>query len=583
MTTLIKLKNISWLVIFIFSLVIKAVASEKNVQNDSKIDLLLAGGTLPVCSSFSQKNCADESFSSQALTQLLYKFDTESITRFNNSDFYNALSKQDKLNINSLLEIIYSKSNNQVLTKNEVSKLLRSSKFKTLFLELPDSLYFSMFDFFEVRQLDNNDLRKTEKVVLANSNNNSSKLIFETFHQQAVKRAKQKGKAETDIIVITASSRDPFESADFYQGVFANLNAKTLWLPLDSSLQRAIEFSRCDQLEQIRQDNLLFDRARIYPQRTKQQLDYCLHPKKLLEAIKQADGIFFNGGDQSRTLAALVNSKQQPTEVLTLIEQQVKNGQLIVAGTSAGTAVQAGGKHLNHDVVMVTNGDPQLALSRGAFSTAAPSVRCSETGTCPKTEIQHGDLTYIKGGGTGLFNLGLLDTHFSERDREVRLTVLATMTNNQFGYGVDETTALAVSFNSPFSTKMQVIGENGVFVIDVKDKQSSVVTGQKNYVSGISYYLNHGDTMQYDHKHNQLNVSFAKTSALINEQHKAKYKPAKEGIWRANVSKHCGSKEIINWQLFNATFALKASNQSQFALNSKGQCSYANLPFVISM
>ena len=59
--------------------------------------------------------------------------------------------------------------------------------------------------------------------------------------------------------------------------------------------------------------------------------------------------------------------------------------------------------------------------------------------------MQGSDLTYRAGGGSGLFNIGILDTHFSERDREARLALLTAYTGTRFGFGVDEATALMVN------------------------------------------------------------------------------------------------------------------------------------------
>lgn len=582
MTTLIKLKRLSWLVILTFFLSEKGFTSEPQGLNETKIDLLLAGGTLPICSSFSPKNCLSESFSPEDLSQLLYRFEQKSINRFQDSEFYSKLSEPKKQNINSLISTIYRNRNNELLSKRQISDMLRSSKYRSEFLALPDSLYFAMHDFFEVRQLNQQGSRKAEKVNFADSSNANSKKIFQTFYQQALTRAKEKGKSQPDLLVITASSRDPFESADFYLGVFAKFNANTQWLPLDASLQLAIETSSCEQLEQIRQQHQLFDRARIYPRRAERQKTLCQNPANLLKQIEQADGIFFNGGDQSRTLAALTNSQQQNTKLLTLIKQQVKKRLLIVAGTSAGTAVQGGGENLGRNVAMISNGDPEFALRRGAFASQPPSARCSEAGSCAEQKRQAGDLTYLNRGGTGLFNIGVIDTHFSERDREIRLAVLAFENKNRFGFGVDETTALAVSYESQQTARMKVIGENGVFVIDTIKGKASINAGENNFVSGISYYLNEGDELTYHSGKQKLNIDFSPLSEQLIDTTPAKYKANKRGEWRAQVSQKCGSKKTIKWENFELLFAVKAAKDSTFALNSKQQCSYAQLPFVVS-
>ena len=582
MIFLTKLVKVSWLTLITLSFINKGIANETHNQNNEQIDLLLAGGSLPVCSSFTPKNCSTELFSSEQLSSILYQFDRNSIVRFQQSEFYKNLSKQHKENINSLVLTIHEEIQTSLTSKSSISKLLKNSDFKDVFIELPDSLYFALFDFFEVRQLTAAQTRKIETVNFTQSKNENSKKIFKRFYQQAKQNAAKKGKTSPTIIVTTASSRDPFESADFYSGVFNQFDAETQWLPLDMSLLHAIEFSKCDQLEQVRQLHLLFDRERIYPNRTKQQKQLCKNPTLILEQVKSADGIFFNGGDQTRTRAALIDSQGNPTPWLNLIAEQMKSHQLIVAGTSAGTAVQAGGEVDGKNIVMVSNGAPEVSLQRGAFAAHPPSARCSETGSCPTQDLQPGDLTYLNTGGTGLFDIGLLDTHFSERDREVRLAVLGFTTNTSLGFGVDETTALAVSFTSPNLVNMSVIGENGVFIADTSLKQGLIKSGQSNYVAGISHYLTEGDNATFARDKGELKVLLNTDSKTLEKRYKANFKYQGYGEWRHHVSLKCGSRQQISWTAFSTSFATKASNETQFKLNNKRQCSYADLPFVIA-
>lgn len=582
MIFLTKLVKVSWLTLIALSFINKGIANETHNQKNEQIDLLLAGGSLPVCSSFTPKNCSTELFSSEQLNSILYQFDRNSIVRFQQSEFYKNLSEQHKENINSLVLTIHEEKQTSLISKSSISNILKSSDFKDVFLELPDPLYFALFDFFEARQLTKAQTRKVEAVNLTHSKNENSKKIFKRFYLQAKQNAVKKGKRSPTILVATASSRDPFESADFYSEVFNQFDAETKWLPLDMSLLHAIEFSKCDQLEQVRQQHLLFDRERIYPNRTKQQTQLCKNPKLILEQVKNADGIFFNGGDQTRTRAALIDSHDKPSPWLKLIAEQMKSHQLIVAGTSAGTAVQAGGEVNGKNIVMVSNGAPETSLQRGAFAALPPSARCSETGSCPNQNLQSGDLTYLNTGGTGLFDIGLLDTHFSERDREVRLAVLAFTTKAPLGFGVDETTALAVSFASSNLVNMSVIGENGVFIANTNLEKGMIKSGQNNYVSGVSHYLTEGDKANFARDIGQLNVLLNSDSKNLEKRYKANFKYQGYGEWRHQVSLKCGSREQISWTAFNTIFATKASNETQFKLNNKRQCSYAGLPFVIA-
>ena len=579
------------------------MAADQAQKSDSQYDLILAGGGLSTCSSFSPKKCRKENFSGEDLQQITFRFSKNAQANFQQSQFYASLSHTQKMNINSIIFHIQSEEGDALLTKRAIRTILMGSDLKAQYQSLPDNLYFALFDFFEHRQLKQDGTRKTERVELAQNRNLGAYRVFQAFYQQAALRAKTKGKRKPTLIAITASARDPFESADFYTSVLSHFDADVGYVPLDMSLQQAINASNpaaCHQLETYRNHNLSFDRARIYPERAELQRQLCLEPDRLLSLLAQADGLFFNGGDQSRTLAALTREDGSPSDALQIIKSQVAQKQLVVAGTSAGTAVQAGGQNIWGAVPMITNGDPELALKRGAFADAAPSARCSETGTCDQSDRQPGDLTYKVEGGTGLFNLGLLDTHFSERDREVRLSVFSLLTQQRFAFGVDEATALLVTNRHNGDVAMTVVGENGVFVVDNHAPQFNLKRGTNsqnannqstkeqnaeattaNFVSGQAHFVNEGDTLLYQAQDQTLKVTFAADSRILEDFTPASHAASRHGDWRKNISKNCGTQKLRQWQSMSQQYSVKASSQTRFAKNNKKQCSYNNLPFVI--
>jgi cyanophycinase len=128
--------------------------------------------------------------------------------------------------------------------------------------------------------------------------------------------------------------------------------------------------------------------------------------------LRRADVIFFGGGDQSRLLARL---KDRPA-VLEAVRQAHTRG-AVIAGTSAGTAVM----------------------------TRFPMIT--------------GDASWNSSGGLGLFPYGLLDTHFSQRRREGRLTRMARATRTPLAFGIDENTALVVEHG-----RMRAVGANQVLM-----------------------------------------------------------------------------------------------------------------------
>jgi cyanophycinase len=141
-------------------------------------------------------------------------------------------------------------------------------------------------------------------------------------------------------------------------------------------------------------------------------------------AAKNARGVFFSGGVQSRILDAL-----EDTPVLDAIREAFDNG-AVIGGTSAGTACQS--------PLMIT-GD--------------------------------GDFTVIQGGavelrdGLDLFRGVIVDQHFIARQRFNRLMSVTLENPELLGVGIDEATAVWARPDGTF----EVIGRSSVIVIDASD------------------------------------------------------------------------------------------------------------------
>lgn len=556
-------------------------ANEKS-RSEITYDLLLAGGGLKTCSSMSVKNCTKNSFLEDAKQQILYKISPPSIERFIKTKIVQQLTTEYRLNIYSVLEDLAALTKGNPLSKNDLRKAFKRTGNLSLFQQLSDPLYYALLDSLEAPQLNNSGDRLRERVALLNTSSHASIDIYQQFVRQATLRSESD---TPQIVVITASSRDPFEVADFYLDVFTQAGANTQWLPIDKTLQQARELEEqglngCQRLAEIRAENMSFHRESIYPERVKKQLHYCQHPQEMLAIIGNANGIFFNGGDQSLTLAALKRSDASDNDVLSLIKQKVTAGEMIVGGTSAGTAVQGGGEFNNKPVVMLTNGDSANAMQRGVFANPPPSQRCQHDIACGQG-IKSGDLTYNPSGGTGLFNLGILDTHFSERDRETRLALFTAATRQKFGFGVDEASALLVKTdNENASYQLGVIGQSGVFIFDQTVghlSQSFTANHKRIELSGISHYLTTGSKAIYNKEKGWQFDLIGKSITELNS-----LEPLEHGVWRDQIWQHCGSKKAFSWNQFDNLYQLKASAHTDFKLNaSKTQCGYTNLPFVI--
>ena len=284
---------------------------------------------------------------------------------------------------------------------------------------------------------------------------------------------------------MTASARDPFEAAHYYVSVFEQMGAEVIWLPLDAALQAGIATRQCDQLEMFRQQiQGNTDRARLYPKQVELQKDFCASPIKLYQLLNQIDGLFLNGGDQSLTLKAWTTPDESPSEALTIIKKRLSKQEIVIGGTSAGTAVMA-------DKNMITGGTSEGALSFGVFATEAPSERC-EVANCDAS-VPATAVTYREQGGLGFFPFGIPDTHFSQRDRYLRLLLLSANADSKMAFGVDENTALLVDLSH---RSLSVVGEHGVWALAQVErlKQSQA----NSEINAVSHYLTPGSYAEID-------------------------------------------------------------------------------------
>jgi cyanophycinase len=551
--------------------------------------LMLAGGGLATCSSMTTKNCLENNVNDDSKNEILYQVSEKNIQKFISTGVFLDLSNQHKVQLNAAIQHIYAINDGAVINSNSLRELFAKTDNLALYQSMDDGLYYALLDSFEFAQTDRKGQRKPEQVDLKNNKNKAAVRVYQSFVDQATLRMPQ-GQTRPKIAVITASSRDPFEVADFYLSVFEQAGAEVIWLPLDSAYRQARELEEnglvgCDVLPQIRAQNNSYYREEIYPLLTAKQLQFCRSPGQMSHALSEVQGVFFNGGDQSLTLNSLILTDGTDSDELRLIKQQVKAGKLIVGGTSAGTAVQAGGVFAHLPIPMITNGNPELAMSRGAFATAPPSQRCSANNDCGQG-VLGGDLTYNLSGGTGLFDLGLLDTHFSERDRETRLAVFTAASKQRFGFGVDEATALLVGYSADRKNiVLKVIGQNGVFIVDRLNSRYSHETPkgesstQQVELAALSHYLTEESEAYYDREKSILAFSLAgqrlsDVKSLSRLDH---------GQWRDQLRAKCGTKETIAWQQFGNQYNVKAESATVFSYNSAlDHCSYSNLPFVIS-
>ncbi|WP_290887631.1 hypothetical protein [Arenimonas sp.] len=299
------------------------------------------------------------------------------------------------------------------------------------------------------------DGRARERADLADSREQAGVAILRAFVAAAAARADGR---PPRIAVVTASAVDPFDPVDFYLDAFRELGADAVWWPVDAALKAAVSSGDCDALESLRREHLqLADRDRIYPDLAEQQRQACLDPEATAALPGQVQGMFFAGGDQWRHRAAFFDAADRPNAWLVSLRASHASGALVVGGTSAGTAVQGG-------AAMLSNGTSALALREGARARAPMAPGCARAGRCADG-LDEDTLTYWDRGGLGLLPGWTMDTHFSERARELRLLALMHAAKVDHALGVDETSAIRV-VKQDGALRFEALGAQGGWLFE---------------------------------------------------------------------------------------------------------------------
>ncbi|MBN8431226.1 cyanophycinase [Microbulbifer salipaludis] len=171
----------------------------------------------------------------------------------------------------------------------------------------------------------------------------------------------------------------------------------------------------------------------------------------LAESLQDVGGIWFVGGDQTRTTDTLLDQEGTDTPVLAAIRTQLSRG-AVIGGTSAGAAI------MSHS--MIAAGDSLSALTLPATDEYV-GMESQESGQL------------LLSRGLGFLPVGIVDQHF---DRKARLGRLVRALGHsaepigRIGFGVDEDTALLVNLDGKF---MQVLGAGNLVVADARNAHFS--------------------------------------------------------------------------------------------------------------
>jgi len=426
--------------------------------------LLLAGGSLPVCSSVSPAACsAAVDWDARALDAHRFELTMDGIERWQTS-LGDRIDSPEAQAWTRLLQSL-TLSGSGPLRRTEFSDRIRGAVLEMeqadggiqvrlsgeqLYQGLDDRAWWQLLDHFQQPQAD-----QGEQVRLNASRSQAVIGIFQRFVAMA---GETSGRERPRIAISTASSRDPYDALDFYSQVFEQAGADVYWLPLDRAFTAARAAGRCADLAEFQAELLgTWDRARVYPAAFGTQQAQCEQAQTTLRLAEGIDGLFLNGGDQWLTLHAFIDEQGRTSPEWQRIMARLEAGELVLGGTSAGAAVQSG-------AVMISNGSSQRALLDGASERPPPEPGCDRAARCPPG-LSVDALTYHR-GGLGSFAPGIVDTHFSERWRQFRLLQLMVDTGVHIGLGVDETSAVEVQGlfdEQPLS--LSAIGESGGWLI----------------------------------------------------------------------------------------------------------------------
>ena len=139
-----------------------------------------------------------------------------------------------------------------------------------------------------------------------------------------------------------------------------------------------------------------------------------------LKKVREADGLFFTGGDQLNITSLLGGSTLHNA-----IYERIKDG-IVLAGTSAGAAMMSNS--------MIVSGRSDTSPKVGGVEIAP---------------------------GMDLLSSTIIDTHFSERGRHGRLLTAIAHYPQDLGIGIDEQTAIVVR-----GSEFKVLGKGVVTIMD---------------------------------------------------------------------------------------------------------------------
>lgn len=450
-------------------------------------ELILAGGALGICSSLSPRSCAPDAQVQGAQWRVASRYSLDAAVagaRFEAvldpllwagreaqreamaavfADLRGEFGRQS-LGETTLREALETRC---VSARGRVHSCRGTAR--APWLRLDDAHQAALLAALELPQVAADGARRRERVALDRGRTPHGAAILRAFVDAARLRA---GGDTPRVAFVTASASDPFDPVDFYRDALAQAGAEVEWWPVDGALAAAV-FGRdgapaqgCAALDALRRQHLrLSARGRVYPDLAAEQQRACADAERLRALPERVHGVFFAGGDQWQLRRAFVmgdagDARDAPNPWLIALRTAVAEGRVAIGGTSAGSAVQSGGP-------MLSNGTPREALRGGALASPPPVPGCTRSGDCVGG-LDEDAFTYWPGGGLALAPEMVVDTHFSERARELRLLRLLADTGARWGIGVDEASALHLRWQADGSVRVHAVGAQGGWVFDAR-------------------------------------------------------------------------------------------------------------------
>ena len=435
--------------------------------------LILMGGSYRTCSSLLADDCRpDQRTFPGAREAPQYRIKPERFNEILDPAYWQARPGAPGLAaLKTMLDNTHATVGNTLLNAKSLSSSFEKTDANTWnrLLTQEQDLILSAFE--QLQQ--HNGVRKREQVRIDGGNRPYDAALFRQFVAEAGKRSPGR---KPRIAFTTSASVNGFDAVDFYRGLLAQAGAEPFWWPVDAALAEA-RFGGtggCPFLPTMRRNAFsMLGRERVFPDLDAEQKAACIDATTVDAVPDNVQALFLDGGDQWLHRQTFFTRDGTPNPWLRTLRAAFLRGDLVVAGTSAGAAVQSGKSG------MITNGSSVNALSYGAIAVHGSMPEgCERAKRCPMP-LREDDLTWWKGGGLDLFGNYLVDTHVSERRRELRLITLmgaiaeAAEQAPKAGIGIDETSALMVRLVAD-GLHLETSGQSGAWWFEPPGTRTAV-------------------------------------------------------------------------------------------------------------